>query len=232
MGGNTFLGGPTRLSYPNVFKTGFYKGKDTGKYDATFLFPAYADLTPIVNHIFQLVSDKWPECVQGGQIFGVKLPLRDQGEKVRETAYTPGLKFIKGRSKNRPLIYDKPPLSAPVTEQGKVYSGVWCVPNLDIYIPKNSDERMVLVSLNAIQLLADDKPLGGSGPDPEKIRQQMAGVRVPTPIAAPQMGAPALLPPPGAYGAPAAPVYGQPSYGAPADPYAHMDAETRAMLGV
>jgi len=208
LGGNAFLGGPCRISYPALFECSKYQGKDTGKYDAVFLFPAFANLQPLYDHIFRLVAEKWPECIQGNQIFGVKLPIRDQGEKVLETAYTPGLKFIKARTKNKPLLYDKPPLSGPITERSKIYSGAWVAPNFDLYIPKNGTERGVLVGLTAIQLLADDKPIGGgNGPNPEAVRAQMASVvRATTPISTPAMG----------YGAPAQPQgYGQPGYGAP-----------------
>jgi hypothetical protein len=234
-GGNTFSTGPVRIMYPNVYETSKYQGKDTGKYDATFLFPAYANLTPFYEHIHNLIAEKWPECIQGGQVFGVKTPVRDQGEKVREAAYTPGLKFLKARSKNQPMIYDKS--CVLLADKRKLYSGAWVVAHIDIYAPKQSTERMIMAGLNIISLIADDKPLSASGPNPEKARQFVAGVRVPQPITTPQMGA--QLP------VPQATPYGQPGYGgsmtpyaapsspyAPADPYANLSAEDRAMLGL
>ena len=191
LGNGTFLTGPVRLSFPVLFTPKAYTGPDgktqAPKYSVSILFPPSANIAEMEACAVELAAAKWPESYAGGKLYGVPIPLRDQGERGNKEGYTPGLKFFNASAESKPLVYDRPPAQTLVTLPSKVYAGMWAICNVRFYAAKGA--KRVAAGLNAVTLYADDTSLGGSGPDEAAIRQQMSGIRAAGPIAVPNMGA-------------------------------------------
>jgi hypothetical protein len=198
MGASTFLTCPVRLSFPELFTPKAYTNPKTGitqkpKYAVSVIFPAFCDLTEMQAEIVRLGAAKWPESYKGGQLFSVKRPLRDQGERGNKEGYTPGLMFLNSSAERRPIVLDMPPAMLPVTVPDKVYPGVWALVSLGFYC-SNSGEKVIAAGLNGVTLYGDDKRFGGAGPSEAQIKDHFAGVRMGTPVTVPGMGGQAAAP--------------------------------------
>lgn len=209
LGDGVFLSGLVRLGYVSLFKPSKYKGggggpapaaaqsqqPGDGKYQATLMFTPFSNVQLIEAEAVKLGAAAFPSCYSGGRLFGVPIPLRDQGERANKAGFTAGLKFLTASSSSKPIVYDRPPSQTLVTEaeSWKAYSGMWAVVHFRLYVPKGW--QRVACGLNAVTLFADDTKLGeGGGPNEEALRQQMSGIRAATPIAVPNMAAPPVAP--------------------------------------
>lgn len=56
-----FITPPARLSYPSLFKTSSFRGDDSGKYEATFIFDADADLSRLKALALNALKEKFPK---------------------------------------------------------------------------------------------------------------------------------------------------------------------------
>jgi hypothetical protein len=192
LGDGVFLSGPVRLEFNALFKP--YKGKaDPGKearesFSIAILFPPFANTQIIEAEATRLGAAAHPDCYVGGKLYGVPIPLRDQGEKANKPAYTPGLKFMGAASASKPLVYDRPPNHETLVSEAeawKVYSGMWVIANFRLYVPKQY--KRVAAGLNGVTLFGDDTKLssGASGPNEAAVRGSFSGIRAAGPVTVP-----------------------------------------------
>ena len=201
LGDGVFLSGLVRLGWVSIFKPSKYQGgggaaapqqPGEGKYSALLMFSPFSNVKLIEDEATRIGAAAFPESFSGGRLFGVPIPLRDQGERANKPGFTAGLKFLSASSGSKPLVYDRPPNGALLGEHEsfKAYSGMWAVAHFRLYVPKGW--KRVAAGLNAVTLYGDDTKLGeGGGPNEAAIREQMSGIRTTqTPIAVPNMAAP------------------------------------------
>jgi hypothetical protein len=176
-----------RVSFPYVFEPQpLREGDEAGKvpkYSVTMLFPKGADLTGLKKAVqavlvekFGADQKKWPK--------GLRLPFRDQGEKVRKDSnggtmtdsdgnpvlqdgHVDGAVFISATSKNRPgLVSTKPDprnpkLPAPIDDPAEFYAGCYAVASVRPYHYKVKGNEGIAFGLQNIQKTKDGDPLGG-----------------------------------------------------------------------
>jgi hypothetical protein len=180
--GNIFSG-LVRLSFPWLFKPQPARPNDpdsSGResYSAAVLFPLGADLTVFKEVWFQRAKAKFPNNwdPQGNPI-GLHMPFHDQAEKAYGAkplaGYTPGAQYFTASSQFKPTIVNTQ--LQPITDETKIYPGVWAFLSLNSYSYKNK-KTGIGFGLQMIMVVADDQKLGGSGGgDPAK---DFAGVKI------------------------------------------------------
>ena len=93
-----------RLSFPSLFTTALYNGKDTGKFKAAFILDKKehrASIKEIVDNMKQLAEDK----LKGKLPPSEYLCLKD-GDNTDRPEYQ-GCMILKNSTKKRPLVLDK-----------------------------------------------------------------------------------------------------------------------------
>jgi len=179
----------------------------TPKYEVTWLGPPGSNEqidAVLWPDVYATCKARWPARVQAnGQMLGLHLPWRDQGERInRKTGQlyggmNPGLRSIKMSTEYKPQVVDH--LGNPVVDPKRIYAGVWAVLLFNTYDYDNKQSG-VGAGLNGIMLVADDTTLEGGGPD---MKAAFSGVQVEARFdAAASFGA---APPPGVPGAPPPP---------------------------
>ena len=170
--------GLVRFSFPWLFKA--QKAMEPGKPDKfalTSLFPAGADLDPLKAEAQAVAVAKW-----GAQTAALTLhsPFRDQSEKsAKFNGYVPGSIFITSTGERRPPLVDQN--LAPITDENRVYPGVWGFVTLRCFDfeAKNPAghvvKRGISFGLQSVMVVADDENLGGGGSDPNA---DFAGVSI------------------------------------------------------
>lgn len=187
--GNVILP-PARMAFGNIVTP----AKDSagtngevikGKYGATLLFPAGADLTALRDARKAMLRTAFPKNPDG---LGLSDPIKDQADKVAPaeggmnklgktlSGYVPGNHYI---APGANLDY-KPQLNVFVG--GKVqpaygtpdelnaifYSGAWVIATVSVFHGKNPQNPNIFFGLSSILKVADDQRFsggGGDGPD-------------------------------------------------------------------
>lgn len=165
--------GAVRLSFPHLFTA--QKAMEPGKPDkftATCLFPAGADLSVLKAEASAVAKAKWPDAgAQGGPT--LHSPFRNQGEKLKFSGYVDGSVFITASGERRPPVVDLN--VAPITDESKVYPGVWAFVTLRCFDFDAKVKKGVSFGLQSVMIIADDDNLGGGGSDPNA---DFAGVSI------------------------------------------------------
>lgn len=171
---------PVRLAFTSLFKPEFNKNMKNAepKHGTVVLFPAGVDYTAIDAEIAQFAMKEFPDHynAQVNQFFGLVLPFRDGAEKsMQYDGYMAGQRFCSSTSKFRPQVLVPGAAGAwvPVTDESKVYPGVWAILTLNIYSygkgAKGPEKKGVGLGLQNVLIIADDNRLGGGGgSDPAK----------------------------------------------------------------
>ena len=158
---------PVRLTFPALFKG---NENDDGElvYGTGLLFPLNAPADAYVDACYQLVQANLPEALQEGGP-NVHNPLHDQGEKAaRYDGYVPGALLITANSQQRVPVVDQ--RMAPITDQGRVYPGVWAICQLRPYwFNIKQKKKGPTFGLNAVMIVADDEDISGSSVDVNKV---------------------------------------------------------------
>lgn len=233
-----YLTGPVRLSWPNLFKRGKNLNKPTedGKFGATALFPPSNCLNfqPLQDALGRLMGEKFATFynAQMQQYYGVQIPFRDQGEKLKFDGYTPGSVFMTCTSNFQCQVVDVN--NNPIVDERRVYPGVWAILAVNPYhygIQPPQPKKGIAFGLQSVMIVGDDVSFMGAGSDP---RQDFAKVSITaatpvssmfgaTPPQGPGAGAASPMGILGAGGGPAMPIgappAGYPGQGAPALAY-------------
>ena len=159
---------PVRLSFPNIFARGKPVPPATeGKFGANLIFPPKADLSLIRAQMQQVTIEKWANAGKQG---GPKLrsPLKSQSEMLA-TNYGAGYNadgfYLSCNSGRQPGCFDA--RQQPITDPDRVYSGVWAVATIKASTYDVGVNKGATFYLQAIMIVADDKPLAGGGSNPD-----------------------------------------------------------------
>ena len=173
--GNIFSG-PVRLCFPNLFKAQVPKDGGEAKFGADLLFPIGTDMGLFARIWIEQARAAFPERWQGNQPIGLHSPFHDQVEKTvgpkPYQGYTPGAIHFTTSSKFKPIVVDSN--MDPITDEARVYPGVWAFVALNYYSYKNK-KIGIGFGLQTVMLIAGDTRLGGGGGDPAK---DFAGVTI------------------------------------------------------
>lgn len=144
-----------RLSFPSLFTTESFAGKDTGKYGATFILDKE-------KHAAVIEAIK-AETARLMQDMKVKLPaskvaLKDGDESGKD--YLEGFYTIKATTKRRPTVLDsdRTPL---VESDNRLYAGCYVNAIITLWAQNNSYGKRINCSLEGVQFCADGEPLAG-----------------------------------------------------------------------
>lgn len=166
---------PVRLSYPHLFKPGkpIEEGQEP-KHSAALLFPLGADITLLREAAKHVAVEAF-----GAKAASLRLsmPFRDQAEKApadgEPNGYVPGAVFFNVSSKQRPGIVG--PDGAPVTDESRVYPGVWALVTLRPFAYDRGVKKGVSFGLQNVQIIADGDRIGGGRPSAESEFEALDG---------------------------------------------------------
>mgnify|MGYP000436341568 CR=1 FL=1 len=147
-----------RLSYPNIFKKGFYGGVQNKKFDATFIIPksqkkTIAKINSLIGEVLKEDKMKRPS--------EEKLCIKDGDETDKEEyfdSYT-----LKALNENRftTLNRDKTPATI---EENPFYGGCYVNAIVSFWTQKSHGGR-VNANLEGIQFYKDGEPFGNGPSD-------------------------------------------------------------------
>ncbi len=166
----SIFSGPVRLCFPNLFKAQTAKNSDgEPKFGADLLFPPGTDMSLFAKIWTEQARIAFPDrWTPDGKPIGLHSPFHDQVEKTigkGYAGYTPGAIHFTTSSKYKPVVVD--PGMNPVTDEARVYPGVWAFVALNHY--KYSNKKTGIgFGLQTVMLIMDDQKLGGGGSDPTK----------------------------------------------------------------
>lgn len=175
---------PLRIAFPHVFRPQEpdrkRKGEDDGEKTPTYNL---AGLLP-PGGIEQVNSVLWPVWVEmcrkefpnnwdsAGNQVGLNWPFYDCQLHADYKGYTPGLFYFGTSTQFRPQIVDV--ANNPITDEARVYSGVWGLITVNCYTYKNR-KKGAAFGLQTLMIIGDDDPISGGGQD---IKKAFAGVNV------------------------------------------------------
>lgn len=146
-----------RLSFPNIFETAKYNGADTGKYQATFLFPKEDVKTKetLDTAIKQIITESKLKIKPDN------ICLRDGDDIFSEKGYLgyEGQWALKTGNKEAPTIVDsdKTPLLA---NSKKIYAGCYVNAIIGFWLQDNNYGKRINANLYGIQFAKDGEPFG------------------------------------------------------------------------
>lgn len=152
-----------RLSFPNLFKPGkpMQEGAE-GKYGATLLFPAGADLTLLEEAARAAAEAKWGKDYEKiTKKPGFRWGVRDQGERDEYDGYEAGAVFINATSQNKPQVFDK--YKETLVEESEIYPGVWGLALIRPFAYDKAGNRGIAFGLQGFMKLKDGESIGGQG---------------------------------------------------------------------
>lgn len=167
--------GPVRLSWPNLFKRGknLNNPNEEGKFGTTLLFPptACVDFKPLQDAIGRILAEKFSSHYNAatGSYYGVQMPFRDQGEKMKFGGYQPGSVFMTCTSNFQCQVVDTN--NNPIVDERRVYPGVWAICAINPYhygIAPVQPKKGVAFGLQSVMIIGDDNSFQGGGSDPRK----------------------------------------------------------------
>jgi hypothetical protein len=184
----SFLSGPVRLSYPSLFvpKANRLNPAAEPTYEASLIFPPIANVQVLYTEIVPTVAAAYPGSVVNGQVFGVAFPFNDQavpGPKGPKKGHNFTGLYLNAKNVKPVNVGLMTPAGFQVlTDQTRVYGGVWAICNFTLYASKAGVKR-IAVGLNSVVIYGDDEPLGGAQAlDPNTA---FAGIKAGAPIAIP-----------------------------------------------
>lgn len=149
-----------RASFPYLWERSKPIPPNTeGTYGINLVFPAEADLSLLEAQVKAAIEGKWPNPKTRPKL---KLPLKDQGEMVRFEGYNEGGRYIIATSRqNKPAVWDKRVQRIHEDRKELIYPGCWVIATVRPFTYDKGVNRGVSFGLQEVQLVADDKRLGG-----------------------------------------------------------------------
>lgn len=167
--------GPVRLSWPNLFKRGknLNNPGEDGKFGTTILFPpsSCVNFQPLQDAVGRLLAEKFAASynAQTQTYYGINMPFRDQGEKMKFGGYQPGSVFMTCTSNFQCQVVDTN--NNPISDERRVYPGVWAVAAVNAYhygVSPPQPKKGVAFGLQSVMIIGDDASFLGGGSDPRK----------------------------------------------------------------
>jgi hypothetical protein len=165
------------LSYPSLFETTKFDGKDTGKYEATFLISK--DATKLIELIEQTIDQCFKEKDFKGKLPADKICFKDGDLKFNSdgevtSGYATNM-FIKVTSKMRVSIVDRN--MRPVTEDDDLIKGGAIVnAQLNIWFQDNKWGKRVNAQLENLQYVSKGISFSGESSareEPENVWEKL-----------------------------------------------------------
>lgn len=161
---------PVRVCFVSVFDKKAFADSDE-KYSITVLIPK-SDAATIakVNQHIEAAIEKGESFLKkkDGKTLkpNLKMPLRD-GDEERDGAEFNGHYFINASSKSKPdcVLMQKDDFGKWVRtdkEDGKIYSGCYCIVSLNMYPFDKNGGTGVAAGLNAVMFVKDGERLSGA----------------------------------------------------------------------
>lgn len=169
---------PALLSFPALFKP---RPKHTStpnvlSYQATIIFPASFDVTPLKNAIntartkmerkgvmapAKRIKENMSTSPNGYPLRKSedRISVSDDGTKRLPPGFEPGGHFISTHSKNRPTLVDE--RVQAVIDEAKFYAGCWCIFHLGAFVWEANSRWGVSFGLNGVQFVKDGERLSG-----------------------------------------------------------------------
>ena len=152
--------------YPSLFEPKLNKLSGKTEYSVRAHFPKGADLSNLQNAIKEAVVKVWGDKPPKG----LRNPLRDQGELMREDGSMPegcepGAFFLNLKSKDQPGLVDQN--REPIIDSQMIYGGVWLRASVNAYAYDHAGNRGVSFGLNHIQKCKDAPSVGGGKGRPQ-----------------------------------------------------------------
>lgn len=155
--------GKVRFSYVNVFKSRAFQAGQDEKFSICLLVPKKdKEIVSKIKKAMEAaiqegISEKWG----GKKPANLKLPLRDGDEERADDAEEyAGMYFLNANNNKKPGIVDM--YKNEILDPTEVYSGCWGRASINFFPFNSNGNKGIAVSLNNIQKLGDDEPLGGT----------------------------------------------------------------------
>lgn len=151
-----------RLIYPSLFEaTPKFQGSDDLRFQATFLIPEGADLSPFQSAIDAALAAKFP----GKPPKLPDHPVRSADEKAADGkgGFEKGWHYIAAKSfddKTAPLVVDQ--RRNEIIDPSMIYGGCWVRAHVRAYAWAFSGKKGVSFDLKAVQLVRGGDPIGGT----------------------------------------------------------------------
>ena len=155
-----------RLSFPSLFQTETYGGKDTGKYAASFILDKKEHAKTIKElqaHIKNFVDTEF----KGKKLSDDRICLKDGDDDVRPESE--GKFIIKASTKKRPMVLNRD--KSPVTEEDEVfYAGCYVNAIITLWAQNSKDfGKRVNGSLDGVMFNAHGDPFGAPSIDADEF---------------------------------------------------------------
>lgn len=147
-----------RLSFPNLFEASAFEPNQKPKFGATLIVAkGSASHQAIKDAVRACIAEKWPK----GPPPGLKLCLRDGGEKGHMDGFGDEVVFFNATNPKRPTVVDRD--RTPLTESdGKPYAGCYVTALIDFWAQDNQYGKRVNATLTGVQFVRDGEAFGGA----------------------------------------------------------------------
>lgn len=152
-----------RVSFPAVFRP--EKNDDPTappKYALIMAFPKGADLSALEAAVNSAAAARWGADKKQWPS-NLRMPFKNQGEKLKYDGYVDGAVYIKAKSSQKPGLVDAK--LNPIIAEDEFYAGCWAIATVNVFAypapgAKDMGNRGVSIGLRNIQKLRDDTPFG------------------------------------------------------------------------
>lgn len=146
------------LCFPNLFEPTGFEGSERKTYNCVLVFPKGSDLTALKDLAKAAFAEKFPSGTKGS----ARNPFREGNEKVDEWGeHFRDATFIRVSSNVKPGVADR--ARRLLTDPDSVYAGQIVKAAVHAYGYDTKGNKGVSFGLDAIQIVRDGDPLGGSG---------------------------------------------------------------------
>ena len=147
-----------RLSFPSLFETEWYGGKDTGKYAATFILDKveHADVIKELQAKIKALL----ETIKVKSLSADKICLKDGDTTDNAREEDEGKFKIKASSQRRPFVLDRS--KSPVTESDEVfYAGCYVNAIVNLWAQNSKDYgKRINCGLEGVMFSEHGEPFG------------------------------------------------------------------------
>jgi len=149
-----------RLSFPDLFKKGVYKNKETN-YSGTFLFPKSdkKTYTAIINAIEEIKKEAGVTKLKAE-----KICLKDGNDDENDREEYKGMWVIKASNNKRPKVFNKAKeqVSEEQAEEEEIlYAGCYVHAQIALWFQDNEFGKRINANLLVVKHVKDGEPFGG-----------------------------------------------------------------------
>ncbi|HXI82111.1 MAG TPA: ssDNA-binding protein [Verrucomicrobiae bacterium] len=158
---------PVRLAFPNLYVPKAFKEGNRETYSATLLLPPDFNLAPITEAMKAACLERFGKPIAQAKLSDRGIPLR-KCENQWE-GYEEGWHFLRCASNSPPQVVDQK--LEPIPELGserRIFAGCWVRAHVTAWCwDHDVGGRGISFNLNSVQLIREDRRLGGGRPAAE-----------------------------------------------------------------